>query len=115
MSQHDDDSNDLVSFLIAVHRGDESAIDLQSIDRKALQAAEGRIPCAEIIDAKTNPKGLQLGEHTADFSASAMAMVSVISRFRQLGSIPVCLKDLSDLRGQVRLGKLLRSYVDARC
>ena len=63
MSQHDNDTNDFVGFQVAVHAGDESSVDLQSVDGESLQAAKGRVTGTEVVNAKTSAKGFQLGEH----------------------------------------------------
>ncbi len=52
MGEHDNDTNDFMSFGVRVHARDESTVDLEGVYGKTLQAAEGGIAGAEVVDVQ---------------------------------------------------------------
>lgn len=57
--QRDDRRDDGALFLVTGRVGDEAAVDLQLVHRKALQVGEARIARAEIVDGNRHPQRLQ--------------------------------------------------------
>src|SRR6267154_658005 len=58
VGEHDNDTNDFMSFGVRVHARDESTVDLESVYGKTLQAAEGGVAGAKVVDVQTNPESL---------------------------------------------------------
>src|ERR1700739_2427074 len=56
--KHDDDTNDFGSFNVRIHARDKRTVNLQSVDGKTLQPAEGRVAGAEVVDVQAYAKRL---------------------------------------------------------
>src|ERR1700722_9993329 len=55
--------DDLAAPIIPVHACDEGSIDLQRVHGEALQIAQRRIPCSEIIEAEPYAERLELDQN----------------------------------------------------
>ena len=54
MGEHDNNANDFVGCEVGVYARDERTVDLQRIHGEALQAAEGGVSSAEVVDVQIN-------------------------------------------------------------
>jgi hypothetical protein len=70
----------------AGHVGHKALIDLERVDREALEIAEGGVPGAEVIDGELQPERLQLVSFSMLLSPSVMIALSVSSSSRRLSA-----------------------------
>ncbi len=105
----DDCARDRV--VVVAHAGarHERAVDLERLDREALEVRERRVPGAEVVDREVHAERAQRAERVDRGSASRMTALSVISSQTVSGSIPVPCEDPSDVVGQGGLGELARA------
>ncbi len=68
---------------------DERLVDLEDVDREALQVAERRIAGAEVVDGEPHAQRLELPQPSSTDSVCCMRTLSVISRITAEGSTPV--------------------------
>src|ERR1035437_3516950 len=113
MGEHDNHPDDFVSLVVAVHSGDKNAVDLQSVDLEALQAAERRVAGAEVVNVQTNAECLQSREH-----GGRLFCVGHSDGLRNLEIYAArmhatLLEKLANLSGQIGLGELFGADVDA--
>ena len=75
---------------------DERPVDLQGVDREALEIGERGVAGAEVVNRNLHPEVLQDKRRWAVSSTSRMSVVSVISRVSAAGSRPMSARASSD-------------------
>ena len=103
----DNQANDLSSFRVAIHVGNEGTVDLKNVDRKAAQSRKRGMSGTKIIKANPHADVLQVAQDVSGFFRVSHGYG--LGNFEvQLTSIQVRFsQDIFDTAYQLRIGKLL--------
>jgi hypothetical protein len=85
---------------------DERSVDLECLEREALEIAQGRVPHPEIVETELHAERPQLVERLEDGVGMLETTPSVISSLRRAGSRPVAAEDRGDVTNQLRFEAL---------
>ena len=110
-SDPDDRFEQRVALLVAAERRDEALVDLEDVDRHALQLRERGVAGAEVVDRHRHAERLECLEVLAGAETSPISVVSVISSVSSDGSIPDSRERASDVLDEVPAAELLGGHV----
>ena len=113
MGQGNDRTHDRIAALVAVHRRDEGAVDLERVAREVVEEGERRVAGAEVVDLGANAEALQVVERRAHAIRLVHHRALGDLEPQSLGQQVVRLQRVNHVRHEVGLAELPAGDVHA--